>query len=291
MSKGEQPPLPGLDERRVTAPEPEKRDTVGCATKSELYALWRRRVVEDDNDFIIAVAPSSQTAISGTGKTTLAIQLARLFDNSEEGFDAERQASLDAAEVANELIPNTPTGTSIIFDEAQGTLDGDGVDSRRGMSSSVIDMARSAAQYRKQQHTLIIVAQSTDWIDGRMMDLIDRLLLIQEKNVREGWARAVSFDHYRNDLPGGWSGERTPAIEDIYWEPLPEDDPDYLHLDKLKDEADGTADTDDQEQINDDRQVAKALKARADGDSWTDIAARDWAEYSREWYRKRAKEL
>lgn len=259
--------------------------------KTELYSLWERRVVEDDNDFIVAVAPSSRTAISGTGKTTLAITLARVFDHSDKGFDAERQASLDAGEVANKLIPNTPAGSSIIFDEAQGTLDDDGVDSRRGMASSVIDMARSAAQFRKKQHTLIIVAQSTEWLDGRMMDLIDRLVLIQEKNVEEGWGRAFSFDHYRNDLPGGVSGQRTPLIEEIFWEPLPSDDEDYQYLDLLKDEATKSNDETEDDSVDDSRQLAKAMKARSEGMSWADIGRQEWAAYSGEWYRQREKEL
>jgi predicted XRE-type DNA-binding protein len=48
----------------------------------------------------------------------------------------------------------------------------------------------------------------------------------------------VSFDHYRKDLPGsGRTEERTPSIEDIAWEPLTADDPDYQVIDELKEQV------------------------------------------------------
>jgi len=216
---------------------------VQALQKSELYNLWQERVLWDDNDLIIAIAASTRTQISGTGKTTLAVTLAEEFDNTDGGFDAEQKASLDSGEVAEELYPNLPNQSCILFDEAQGTLASDGVDSRRAMADAVVKMSRAAAQYRKRQHTLLIVAQTTSWLDSRMMDLIDRLVLIQQKNPRDEYARAVTFDHYRDDLPSNTSAsEYTPAIEDIYWQPLPESHEQYRKLDELKEAADGPTD-------------------------------------------------
>jgi hypothetical protein len=220
---------------------------VNTFTDSELYQLWKERVLFDDNDLIVAIAASSRTEISGTGKSTLAVTMARHFDNSSTGFDAENKATLHATEMANELYPRCESQSALIFDEAQGTLDSDGVDSRRAMANSVVTMSRAAAQYRKRQHSLILVTQSTDWIDSRMMELLDRLVLIQEKNVRKGFARAVCFDHYREDLPSnGGVEERTPAIEDIMWTPLSESDPDYQVIEKMKEQV-GDAGSDDEE--------------------------------------------
>jgi len=176
-------------------------------SETNLHSTWERRVKKSDNDFIIGIAASSRTPISGTGKTTLAIRLARHFDDSADGFDASEKAALSSEAVSEDLIPELPQRSSIIFDEAQGTLSSDGVDSRRAMANAVVDMARSAAQFRKRQHTLLVVSQSSDWIDSRMMDLLDRLIIIQERG------RAVVYDHYRDDLPNsGQSREyrRTP---------------------------------------------------------------------------------
>lgn len=226
------------------APDWRQHRGLGDLTDTELHQTWRERTQEDTNDFIICIAPSSRTPISGTGKTTLGVQLAEYFDQTERGFIARDKAALNADRVSHELIPNCERKSAILFDESQGTLGDDGVDSRRGMASSVIDMARAAAQFRKRQHTLILISQSTDWIDGRMMELIDRLILIQEKNAAEGWARAITFDHYKRDLPGGYQGERTPSIEDIYWAPCEPDNRNYAELDRMKEEADGSDDDD-----------------------------------------------
>jgi tRNA A37 N6-isopentenylltransferase MiaA len=253
--------------------------------ESDLYQLWERRVKKSDNDLIIAIAASSRSPISGTGKTTLAIRLAREFDATGGGFDGEEKASLDSEVVAEELIPELEPKSSIIFDEAQGTLASDGVDSRRGMANAVVRMARAAAQYRKRQHTLIIVAQSTDWIDSRMMDLIDRLVLIQQR----GYAKV--YDHYRDDLPSASaSNEYTPVKERIRWHSLSSDDGDYEALDNLKEQAN---DKETEEQaVDKSRQIAKAATAYHEQDlTWREIEQKSWAEFSREWYRTEVNEL
>jgi len=245
---------------------------------SALYQTWQRRVLKSDNDFIVGIAASSRSPISGTGKTTLAVRLARQFDASPDGFDASEQASLSSEKVAEELIPDLPTGTSIIFDEAQGTLASDGVDARRSMANAVVRMARSAAQYRKRQHTLLMVSQSTDWIDSRMMDLLDRLVVIQERG------RAVIYDHYRDDLPSAHEpNEYTPSVEEISWQALPDEDPDYQALDELKEQAN------DKEAEEDHGLSTKAKKTLATelykytDKSQSEIAAHDDIDMSQSW--------
>jgi hypothetical protein len=235
--------------------------------RSELYQTWRDRVVKDDNDFIVAIAASSRTPLSGTGKTTLGIQMAQQFDQSADGFDAERKASLDSEHIAENMYADLPQRSAIIFDEAQGTLGSEGVDSRKAMANAVVRMSRAAATFRYKQHALIIIAQSTQWLDSRMMDLIDRLVLIQEKDAQSEYARAVTFDHYREDLPSNTTAqEYTPAIEDLYWEPEPNKRSDefqqaYEKLHTLKEE---TAENDESGTSgdNDDAELSDANKRR-----------------------------
>jgi len=278
--------LPAIDRPEPTPNPPDAGTAMGSAEQSELYGKWKEHVIDDDNDFIIAIAASSRTALSGTGKTTLGVTLAEKLDRSPGGFDASEQASLDSEEVANELIPELPPQSAIIFDEAQGTLSSDGVDARRGMASAVVDMARSAAQFRKRQHTLIIIAQSTGWLDSRMMDLIDRLVLIQEKNPHEEFARAVTFDHYRDDLPSNTTAKQyTPAIEDLYWEPVPLESENYSVLDSLK-EAAGEQQEQNGEQdesLSDSQQARLAQMLRDKGWSSREIAEVDMIEYKHNW--------
>jgi len=287
--------LPAIDRPETTPNPPDAGTAMGSAEQSELYGKWKERVIDDDNDFIIAIAASSRTALSGTGKTTLGVTLAEKLDRSPGGFDASEQASLDSEEVANDLIPELPPQSAIIFDEAQGTLSSDGVDARRGMASAVVDMARSAAQFRKRQHTLIIIAQSTDWLDSRMMDLIDRLVLIQEKNPHEEFARAVTFDHYRDDLPSNTTAKQyTPAIEDLYWEPVPMDSPNYTALDEMKEAAGNNDERQPEDQEGSKvKQIAMAANFLRENQDATlrDIPKQEWAEYSREWYRTSLEDL
>jgi hypothetical protein len=202
---------------------------------TNLHATWEKRM-RSENDFIVAIAASSTTEISGTGKTTLAIQLARHFDDSPTPFDAAEQASLSSEEVAKEMLPDLTPRSSIVFDEAQGTAQSEGVDARKAMANEVIELSRAVAGYRYKQPTLIISTQSTRWLDSRLMDLIDRIILIQETNHDEGWARAIVFDHWFDDLASERK-EYHPAKEDIYWRPLPGDDEDYQVLHKMKEES------------------------------------------------------
>jgi len=219
-------------ERAKSDPVLDQQASAKPFQKSELLATQRDRIRED-NDMIVCISPSSKTEGSGTGKTTLGIRACRWFDMSETRWNAEKQASLDSTVVAEKLYPDLPAGSAILFDEAQGTLDSDGVDARRAMSDAVVRMARSAAQHRTKHHTLVMVTQSTQWLDSRMMDIIDRLVLIQERDFEREWARAVTFDYYYDDL-GGSKNEYTPSIEDVYWRPLSTDDPDYQHIEALK---------------------------------------------------------
>lgn len=223
---------------------------------TNLHATWEKRM-RSDNDFIIAIAASSTTEMSGTGKTTLAIQLARHFDDSPTPFDASEQATLSSEEVAEEMLPDLTPRASIVFDEAQGTAQSEGVDARKAMANEVIKLSRAAAGYRYKQPTLIISTQSTRWLDSRLMDLIDRIILIQETNHEEGWARAIVFDHWFDDLANE-RREYHPAKEDIFWRPLPGDDDDYETLHRLKEEA--SQPSDDEDEGDDDAVALSEIK-------------------------------
>jgi len=283
MSKIPRPP--GLDGYRSdSAPaEPSVDSTLTSFENTDLHSTWRERVVQDDNDFIVGIAASSRTPISGTGKTTLAVKLAEHFDRTDRGFVAREKAGLDAGTVANDLIPELEAQSAIVFDEAQGTLGDDGVDSRRGMASSVINMARSAAQFRKRQHTLLLVTQSTGWIDSRMMELLDRLILIQKKSARLGYARAIVFDQFKRDLPGGDQATRTPAIEEIRWGPCDPDNRNYAELDRMKEDATSEKDSENEELSSEQKAMLAEELYKHTKLSQREIANHDKIEMSQSW--------
>lgn len=199
--------------------------------KTELYQLWKKRVkTGNPDDLVIAIAPSSRSGVSGVGKTTLAVVLAKTFDVSQEGFNAKNKATLNASKL-DKIYRETPNGSALIFDEAQGTMQSQGMDARRSMSQETMEAVRTIALNRNKNCTAIIASQSTRWLDQRMMDLVDALLLIQKKGV------AKHYQYFREDLNFKNPQEYTPGLEKITWPKLPETDNDYRHLEKLKEEA------------------------------------------------------
>jgi len=144
-------------------------------------------------------------------------------------------------------------------------------------------MARAAAQFRKRQHTLLLVTQSTGWIDSRMMELLDRLILIQEKNARKGFARAIVFDQYKRDLPGGNQATRTPAIEEIRWGACDPDNRNYAELDRMKEQA-TSEDGSENEELSSEQKAMLAEELYKYTDlSQKEIASHDKIEMSQSW--------
>lgn len=275
--------LPGIKHPGRGPDEPQLENDLTDFEETDLHKTWRERVHHDNNDFIVGIAASSQTPISGTGKTTLAVKLAEHFDQTARGFVARDKAALNAGSVANDLIPDLNARSAVVFDEAQGTLGDDGVDSRRGMASSVINMVRAAAQYRKRQHTLLLVTQSTGWIDSRMMELLDRLILIQEKNARKGFARAIVFDQYKRDLPGGNQATRTPAIEEIRWGPCAADNRNYAELDRMKEQATSENESENEELSSEQKAILAEELYKYSDLSQSEIADHDRIDMSQSW--------
>lgn len=197
-----------------------------------LSQLHKERVRQSDNDLIIGLAAASKSSGSGVGKTTKALRLARRFDLSQEGFNAESKATLQSTNFVKGLMNNpekVPNRSAVIFDEATGTLNDSGADARRAMSNAVLNITKGLATLRYRQISAIIVAQSAHWLDSRLRDVLDVLILLQERG------KAVVYHPFRNDF--NTSQEYNQRKGELRWDALPHDDPDYQHLEKLKQES------------------------------------------------------
>lgn len=259
-------------------------------TKSPTYEYWHQRVVQSDNDFIVVVAAASKSAMSGVGKTTLAIALARWFDRSTRGFEAETKSTVSAQRFARDLLADdeeVQDQSAIIFDEGQGTLNSGGADARRSMAQSVMDVTTALSTMRFRQLTSIIVTQSTDWIDKRVDQVMDIMILIQDSTG--GTIRAEVFETYYNDLDAD-NTRYVEHLDTITWPDLGEDDPDYRYLHKLKEDSatgdlPGGEEEEDQE-LPKEKQIALAQYRRDQGDIAQEIADHPMIEYGKDWVYK-----
>lgn len=206
--------------------------------QTEFRKEWEKKVAQGTpNDYVIALTPSSKTGVSGTGKTTCGTALAKSLDISDEGFDAEKKATLDAGELAYDILPQVGKGSALIFDEAQGAPGTDSLNSRRGMKSEAIDAINAILANRDQRITLIIIGQQLGMLDSNIYPMLDAWFLIRHE---PGDPYGPLLTHHKiqsNDYELKNPQLRTPAIEDLTWPRLSANDPDYRVMEKKKQAA------------------------------------------------------
>lgn len=204
--------------------------------ESKLYHDWYTKVGEGyPNDFIIAISANpATTGVSGTGKTTLGSVLAKHhFDHSEAGFDANVSYTLDPSTFAYDAYDATGEFGTIIYDEAQGTAASSGMNSKKWMKNEVIDAVNAIATRRSERKTVIIISQSIQRVVKDLYDLIDAWLLIHDEVDHV----ATYYKVHPNVFDFKSQTVKTPGVENITWQPLAPDDPDYQLMEQKKDES------------------------------------------------------
>jgi len=204
--------------------------------QSKLYHDWYERVAcGDPNDYVIAVsADPRSTGVSGSGKTTLGGGLAkRWFDYSEGGFDAEVQYTLDAAKLAYDLYEETGELSVLVGDEMQGTPATTGLNAKRSQKSEALDAVNAIAAGRSDRKTVILIVQDLKSLNKDALTFIDAWLLIRDDFDYIATHYGVAPDVF--DL--GSRETKTPGVEEITWDALPEDDPDYQAMERKKEQA------------------------------------------------------
>lgn len=203
---------------------------------SHLYSDWYQSVcVPPYNDYLIAISASSKTPVSGTGKTTQGAGLATALDRSADGFDAETQATLNAEEFANTVIPDAPNRGSVLIDETQGTPgEGSGINRMRAMSSSTMEAIGSVMANRDKNLTIIVVVQRLGMLFSDLFPMIDAWLLITKAPGQPNGPKAKHHKVFQEDYPDAGGGLKTPAVETVSWPAIPEDDPNYTILEEKK---------------------------------------------------------
>jgi len=271
-----------LDEVGIGFDKDRQREFSNYSTewkRSLLRENWAKKVKRGKpDDFVIVVTASSRTGVSGTGKTTLQTQLAENTDLTETGFDAGETASLDAGELAYDITPTATPRSALVWDEAQGTPDTQGLDSRRAMKDEVIDSLNAILANRNDNYTIIIGAQQFRTLDPRLYPIVDAWLLIRKGPEQPKGPQGTYYRVEVNDYDLNSADINTPAVEDFTWEAL-DGNENYHVLENLKQQAKSGEYSDDDDEsgeleVEKQALIAKSLKDEMDV-SWRKVVDYD----------------
>lgn len=162
---------------------------------------------------VVVTARDSET---GTGKTTLAVEMAHEWD--EHGWSAEK-GTLDPKEY-QEMYDEVEPGAVLILDEAEQAAD-----NRRSMSDQNLTLSHLWATMRFKQVSSIITLPTVTMLDKRLKELADYRIHV----VRRGLAKVYKVkvedtgEHQLFEKNTGW----------VRWGAR-DDDPEYRRLSEKK---------------------------------------------------------
>lgn len=237
---------------------------------SYLYYRWKEQVLKPpSNDFVMAITASGKSSMSRTGKTTLETLLAEELNHEATGnrFDAETQATLDAGELAYDVVPDVADNAVVCMEEAQGAAGTIGLDARRGMKNEVIDAINAILNNGDKQLTIIITAQHMPMLDKRLPPLVDAWLLIRHGPSSPDGPLAIHHGMHVEDYNFGDPQIKTPAYEEFAWPKVNENNRNYRTLEEKKREAKKrySDDKDDDKDLPDEAQKRIAQDWRDQG--------------------------
>lgn len=182
--------------------------------KNELQKLYERRRRNGRTLLGIIIA---RDAATGTGKTTLACQLAKDWDT--HGWTADR-ATLDPGTYADKYTDeNTPKKSVLILDEGEQAAD-----NRRSMSSQNVKLSHLWATMRFREIYSIVTLPSASMLDKRLKELADVKIVVHNRGT------AVAYKTKIDDHSGEYRAKRLCRLR---WDDL-DDDPEYQRLTQKK---------------------------------------------------------
>ena len=172
------------------------------------------------NDYDAKILITSHNSKPGLGKTTLAIRMARAWD--QYGWSAQEKGFLDIYAYHDAYLNKEP-GSVLVFDEIEGEAD-----TRRAMSGKNVDLSQAWAQQRFRNMITIATLPTVSMLDKRLLELSDYWINV----VRRG--RAHPYRILVNDFTGKPWRSRIDEDAVIHFDDLPEDDEDYQYLKERK---------------------------------------------------------
>lgn len=139
---------------------------------STLYQFVEDRLDKNRDAKIIVTARNSET---GTGKTTLAILLAKMWDRN--GW-SEEKLFMDIEKYLAYYNLKAKAGDVLIFDDAQA-----GADSRRSTSKENVFISKYWTLNRTKNVVSILTLPTQRMLDNRLLELSDIRLNVIERGV------------------------------------------------------------------------------------------------------------
>jgi len=183
----------------------------------------------------------ARDAATGTGKTTLAVQLAKTLDDN--GWTAD-MATLDPDTYAEKYTSEeTPKQSCLILDEAEQAAD-----NRRSSSHGNVKLSHLWATMRYREIYSLTTLPSASMLDKRLKELADLYIVVVERGVAVVYQTKVDDTEGKNYLK---------RLHRVRWQPL-DDDPEYQKLtekkaERMKNYSENYAYGDDEEEIDPDQ--------------------------------------
>jgi len=186
---------------------------------SYIYRTYQKRLSQGRDLVILIIGKNAST---GTGKTTLAVQLADMMDRTDSGFTSDK--CTPRVKEFFKMWQNVDQGSAVVADEGQGMAD-----ARRSMSGDNVDLSQMMAMARFREVYTVMTMPSADMLDTRIKRRADILIVCDDDYKGKGRV----YELFLNDLDGGKI--KTRFKETITWDAM-DDHPAYQKLESQKEE-------------------------------------------------------
>lgn len=209
-----------------------------------------RKAIRKDLDVKIIII--SHNSRPGLGKTTLAIQMARAWD--QHGWTVDDKAFMDVHEY-RQAYRNEKPGSVLLFDEIERAAD-----SRRAMSHENVGLSQDWATLRYRNMVSIATLPTTSMLDNRMLEMSDYWIRVVKRG--EAWPYKVKVNDFNGRV---WRQRMGPDENMVIGFPdLGEGDDDYAELKRMK--AEDTRSSEEHLTMEEAKKMQEAARQEAQKD-------------------------
>lgn len=173
-------------------------------TPKSLEDVYERRV-KQDRDLVVLITDDNNDR--GTGKTTLALQLASWMDRTDEGMISEK-ATLDPHPLI-QAYTEQPKGSGLVLDESEVGMDKYAAGS--GTNSAIRELVSMG---RVEEKYTVLNAPGDHLVDNDLKSLVDVWILVKRRGL--GQVYRMGWNPHGNH-------KMTKGLGTIEWDPIEPD--------------------------------------------------------------------